>query len=94
MDCQDDTVASGVRAAMPSAGRAGPRVRWWYAGQAALKENIAVERMRFNQAAQAFDTRRDSFPTVAVAGFFGTRFRERAYFQAQAGASQAPAVTF
>ena len=58
------------------------------------ENRIAVERMRFNQAAQAFDTRRDSFPTVAVAGFFGTRFRERAYFQAQAGASQAPAVTF
>jgi len=94
MDCQDDTVASGVRAAMPSAGRAGPRVRWWYAGQAALKENIAVERMRFNQAAQAFNTRRNSFPAVLILGYFGDRFRERAYFKAQPGADTAPKVTF
>jgi LemA protein len=58
------------------------------------ENRIAVERMRFNQAAQAFNTRRNSFPTVIVAGFFGDRFRERAYFKAQAGAETAPKVSF
>lgn len=58
------------------------------------ENRITVERMRFNQAAQAFNTRRNSFPTVMVAGFFGNRFRERAYFKAQAGADVAPKVAF
>jgi LemA protein len=58
------------------------------------ENRIAVERMRFNEAAQAFNTRRQSFPTVIVAGFFGDRFREKAYFKAQAGAETAPKVTF
>jgi len=58
------------------------------------ENRIAVERMRFNQAAQAFNTRRNSFPTVLLAGFFGDRFRERAYFQAKPGADTAPKVAF
>ena len=58
------------------------------------ENRIAVERMRFNQAAQAFNTRRNSFPTVIMAGFFGDRFRERVYFKAQAGAEVAPKVAF
>jgi len=58
------------------------------------ENRIAVERMRFNQAAQAFNTRRNRFPTVIVASFFGDRFRERAYFKAQAGAEAAPKVSF
>jgi LemA protein len=58
------------------------------------ENRIAVERMRFNQAAQAFNTKRNSFPTVLIAGFFGDRFRERAYFKAQAGADVAPKVAF
>jgi LemA protein len=58
------------------------------------ENRIAVERMRFNTAAQAFNTTRDSFPTVFVAGFFGTRFNEKVYFQSQAGASSAPSVKF
>jgi LemA protein len=58
------------------------------------ENRIAVERMRFDAAAQAFNTARDSFPTVFVAGFFGTRFNEKVYFQAQAGASSAPSVKF
>src|SRR5262247_814349 len=44
------------------------------------ENRIAVERKRFNEAAQAFNTKRDSFPTVLVAGVFGTRFAEKAYF--------------
>jgi LemA protein len=58
------------------------------------ENRITVERMRFNQAAQAFNTRRNSFPTVMLAGFFGDRFRERAYFKAQPGADMAPKVAF
>ena len=58
------------------------------------ENRIAVERMRFNEAAQAFNTRRLSFPTIIVAGFFGARFNEKPYFKAQEGADQAPQVRF
>jgi LemA protein len=58
------------------------------------ENRIAVERMRYNQAAQTFNTTRDSFPTVMLAGFFGPRFNEKAYFQAQPGAQTAPSVQF
>jgi len=55
---------------------------------------IAFERMRFNESAQAFNTQRESFPTVLIAGFFGPRFQPKAYFKAQTGAEKAPAVKF
>jgi LemA protein len=58
------------------------------------ENRIAVERMRFNEAARAFNTKRDSFPTVVLAGFFGERFHEKAYFQAEPGARTPPAVSF
>jgi LemA protein len=58
------------------------------------ENRIAVERMRFNEAAQAFNTKRQSFPTVLIAGFFGDRFKEKPYFTSQAGAEKAPKVTF
>jgi LemA protein len=58
------------------------------------ENRIAVERQRFNETAQAFNTKRMSFPTVAIAGFFGSRFAEKAYFKAQAGAETAPKVKF
>lgn len=58
------------------------------------ENRITVERMRFNQTAQAFNTRRNSFPTTIIAGFFGDRFKEKVYFKAQAGSEQAPTVTF
>ena len=58
------------------------------------ENRIAVERMRFNEAARAFNTRRRSFPTVVIAGLFGDRFRDKAYFKAQAGTGQAPKVAF
>ena len=56
------------------------------------ENRIAVERMRFNEAAQAFNTRRQSFPTVGIAGLFGDRFREKGFFKAQPGAEKAPDV--
>jgi LemA protein len=58
------------------------------------ENRITVERMRFNETAQAFNTKRQSFPTVLIAGFFGTRFQEKAYFKAQPGAATAPPVKF
>ena len=58
------------------------------------ENRIAVERMRFNEAAQAFNTARQSFPTVIVAGMFGAEFAPKAYFQAQPGAENAPKVQF
>jgi len=58
------------------------------------ENRITVERMRFNEAAQAFNTKRESFPTVLIAGFFGERFKPKVYFQAQPGAEKAPAVKF
>jgi len=58
------------------------------------ENRIAVERKRYNEAAQAFNTKRDSFPTVLVASFFGSRFNEKSYFKAQAGAETAPKVKF
>ena len=58
------------------------------------ENRIAVERMRFNETAQAFNTRRQTFPTVLIAGLFGDRFREKAYFKAQEGAETAPKVKF
>jgi LemA protein len=58
------------------------------------ENRIAVERMRFNEAAQAFNTRRQSFPTNIIAGLFGSRFNPKPYFKAQAGAETAPKVKF
>jgi LemA protein len=56
------------------------------------ENRIAVERRRFNEVAQAFNTARRTFPTVLVANLLG--FAERPYFQAQAGADKPPQVKF
>jgi LemA protein len=56
------------------------------------ENRIAVERMRFNEQAQAYNTARLRFPTVLVANMLG--FKEKAYFKAVAGAEQAPKVQF
>jgi LemA protein len=58
------------------------------------ENRIAVERMRFNEAARTFNTTRDTFPTVMFAGFFGPRFNEKPYFTSQPGAQTAPSVQF
>jgi LemA protein len=58
------------------------------------ENRIAVERMRFNEAAMAFNTKRDTFPTVLIAGLFGSKFQEKPYFKSQAGAEKAPEVKF
>jgi LemA protein len=58
------------------------------------ENRIAVERMRFNEQARAYNAARSTFPTVLVANMFGARFAPKAYFQAQAGAATAPHVQF
>ncbi len=56
------------------------------------ENRIAVERHRYNETAQAFNTLRRVFPNVVVANLMG--FKEKAYFQADEGAAKAPAVKF
>jgi LemA protein len=58
------------------------------------ENRIAVERKRYNDVAQAFNTRRDTAPTVFIVGLFGSRFGAKAYFQATPGAQTPPAVNF
>jgi LemA protein len=58
------------------------------------ENRITQERRVFNETAQAFNTKRMSFPTVLLAGFFGQRFAEKTYFKAEAGAETAPHVKF
>jgi LemA protein len=58
------------------------------------ENRISVERMRFNEAARAFNSVRNAFPTTLFAGFFGQRFAEKTYFQSQAGAATPPKVQF
>jgi LemA protein len=56
------------------------------------ENRIAVERRRFNEVAQAFNTARRHFPTVFIASLFG--FVEKPYFQAAPGSERPPAVKF
>jgi LemA protein len=56
------------------------------------ENRIAVERQRFNETVQDFDTRVKRFPTVLYAGALG--FQPKPYFQAQPGAEKAPTVQF
>jgi LemA protein len=58
------------------------------------ENRINVERMRYNESARDFNTRRQSFPTNMLAGMFGDRFDSKAYFQSEAGAAAAPQVEF
>lgn len=58
------------------------------------ENRIAVERRRYNEAAQAFNTRRNTFPTALYAGLFGSRFNNKSYFQATPAAQNAPQVNF
>jgi LemA protein len=56
------------------------------------ENRITVERMRFNEAAQSYNTARLRFPAVLIANSFG--FKEKAYFKSQEGAAQPPKVQF
>lgn len=56
------------------------------------ENRISVERGRFNDVVQRFNSSVKHFPTVLFAGVFG--FQPRAYFTATAGADRPPEVKF
>lgn len=58
------------------------------------ENRINFERKKYNDAARAFNTRRDSIPAVFFAGMFGSRFNEKPYFASQPGSQTAPTVNF
>jgi len=59
---------------------------------AGSENRISVERGRFNEAAQDFNTKVKQFPTMLYAGAMG--FHPKPYFKADVGASVAPKVQF
>ena len=59
---------------------------------AGTENRLAVERMRYNEKVQQYDTSRRQFPANLTAKLFG--FKEYPYFQAPADAKQAPKVNF
>jgi LemA protein len=56
------------------------------------ENRIATERMKFNETAKAYNTLIRKFPDNIVASMFG--FEKKGYFEAAAGAEQAPVVEF
>ncbi|MBE0647971.1 MAG: LemA family protein [Bacteroidales bacterium] len=56
------------------------------------ENRITVERMKFNETVQAYNTYIRSFPAAAFAGMFG--FEKKTPFEAQGGAEVAPKVEF
>jgi len=56
------------------------------------ENRIAVERRRYNETAQTYNTSRRRFPANLLAGAFG--FDPKPYFEAAEGSEQAPTVDF
>src|SRR6516165_5254896 len=56
------------------------------------ENRIAVERMRYNERVQAYETARRQFPANLTAKVFG--FKEHPFFEAPAEARQVPKVNF
>jgi LemA protein len=56
------------------------------------ENRITVERQKFNQSAQNYNTLIRTFPKNIFAGMFG--FEKKAYFEAEKGAEKAPEVKF
>jgi len=59
---------------------------------AGTENRIAVERMRYNERVQEYNTSRRQFPSNITAGLFG--FEEYPVFDAPAAAEQVPRVDF
>lgn len=59
---------------------------------AGTENRIAVERLRFTESVQSYNTAVKSFPMNMLAGMFG--FGPKAYFEATEGAEEAPKVDF
>lgn len=56
------------------------------------ENRCTVERQKYNNVAQDYNTYRRGIPTVVVANLFG--FEAKPYFEAEAGAEKAPKVEF
>jgi len=56
------------------------------------ENRITVERQKYNQVAQEYNTAIKRFPGVIIANFSG--FKEKEYFKAAAGSEQVPKVQF
>jgi len=56
------------------------------------ENRISVERKKFNETAQSYNTYIRKFPKNIFAGMFG--FDKKAYFEAEQGAEKAPDVKF
>ncbi len=56
------------------------------------ENRITVERQKFNESAQGYNTLIRKFPKNIFAGMFG--FEKKAYFEAEKGAEKAPEVKF
>ena len=56
------------------------------------ENRITIERQRFNEASQEFNTYARRFPQSVIAGMRG--FQQKPYFTAQTGANVAPKVDF
>ena len=59
---------------------------------AGTENRLSTSRFDYTQSAQEYNTTRNRFPTVLVAGLMG--FKEQPYFKADEGARQAPKVDF
>ncbi len=59
---------------------------------AGTENRIAVERMKYNEIVQSFNTLVQRFPTNLIARSFG--FKPEAYFKAEVEAAKAPKVEF
>lgn len=59
---------------------------------AGTENRIAVERMRFNETVQTYNTTVKRFPTILFAGAFG--FQPKPYFRSTEGAEAPPNVQF
>ena len=59
---------------------------------AGTENRIATERNRYNESVQTFNAKIRKFPTSFIASIMGVEKRD--YFEAQAGADQAPSVNF
>lgn len=58
------------------------------------ENRISVERRRFNEVAQAYNTRLLRFPANLVIKMLGWHFTKRPYFEAAPAAQEAPKVDF
>ena len=58
------------------------------------ENRIAVERRRYNEVARDFNATRRRVPTAWFVSLLGWDFPEKAYFESQPGAEEAPKVEF